>query len=310
MIEGSALLTESAIYKYFSNGLNIVSEIYFPELISADSESADIFIVRGEVPEALSEPIVVNETYQATTNEFLLIIEGVGRYLIIGKSHVVVQSFQGVEDSEIRLYILSTVLGILLHKNSFLPLHASCIKVGNAAILISGISGTGKSTAALGLYEKGYEILNDDISSIYINSNGEPYVYPGYAHLKLWGNSLEKYGYRVQKFNQLRPGKNKYSFPIHRKRNLDAIPLKAIFFLAIKGNALLNVTDISGIAAFNSIRKNTFRHNVLKDLDLVEEHFNLCSALTPKVSLLKVERAANILPATFADFLEQQMIGL
>jgi serine kinase of HPr protein (carbohydrate metabolism regulator) len=45
-------------------------------------------------------------------------------------------------------------------------LHASCVAIGNAAILIEGLSGSGKSDLALRLIDRGATLVSDDYTCV------------------------------------------------------------------------------------------------------------------------------------------------
>ena len=290
------------LYNYFTNGLYIASEIKFPELMEKEG-TPTVFIYYGKTPENLENPIFKRVFQQANPDEYLLDIKHAARYWLKNKNEVVVEPYKNVQEDAVRIYILSSLMGVLLHKHELLPLHSCCIKVKDYSVLIAGNSGAGKSTISLGLYRKGYEILNDDISSVFLNDQNEPSVYPGYMHLKLWSESLEKYGYETTDFRQLRNEIEKYSFPINRCNKIEHLPLKAVFILNPAGNQL-NFESIVGLKAFEALNKNTFRRNLVKGIGKEASHFKLSTSLASKIKVFQVNRPDNTKPKDFSDFME------
>ncbi len=291
-------------YTYYTNGFYIASELSFPELEDATG-TPTAFISYGQVPEKLENPTFESPYQQANQEEYLLDVKNAARYWLKNNNEIIVQPYENVQIDDVRVYVLSILMGVLLHKHNLLPIHSCCIKVNEAAVLIAGDSGAGKSTISLGLYRKGYEILNDDISTVFLNEEKTPFVHPGYKHLKLWSESLEKYGYAATDYRKLRSEIEKYSFPINRSSTLAALPVKAVIILNPNADKELSFEPISGVKAFDTLNKNTFGRNLLKILGKEASHFKLCSAVATKVKVIKVNRPEGTKPAEFADYMEE-----
>jgi hypothetical protein len=293
-------------YHYFSNGLHITSELPFPELAEASGEP-DVVIRFGAIPQNTGSEqykFFGESSYEVAGDDFLLDIKDAARYLVRGGEEVIIEAYPGAQQDAIRLYILATVFGVLLHKHHILPLHASSINTGKGTVLISGVSGAGKSTLALGLYHKGYEVLNDDISSVFFKGD-KPYVHTGYVHLKLWAASLEQYGYESQDFRKLENKLDKYSFPISRPGTIEPLPLRAVFFITSSEEIDQPEQELlHGLTAFSYLRANTFRYTLIKPLQKSDSHFHLCSDLVNAIPIIKVTRPKNILPEEFANYIE------
>ena len=74
------------------------------------------------------------------------------------------------------------VLSLLAHEDRF-PVHAGAVAHGNAALLLLGPSGTGKSTLSYAFMEAGGAVLSDD--SVFVQRGGRGGVWgtPGDVHL-------------------------------------------------------------------------------------------------------------------------------
>ena len=290
-------------YHYYTNGLYIASDIKFPELMETEG-TPNVFISYGKTPENLENPIFKRAFQQANQEEYLLNIKNTARYWLKNKHEIVVEPYENAQEDAIRIFVLSSLMGALLHKHELLPIHSCCIKVKDYAVLVAGDSGAGKSTISLGMYRKGYEILNDDISTVFFNEEKIPFVHPGYMHLKLWSESLEKYGYQAADYRKLRNEIEKYSFPINRSKTLEKLPLKAVFILNPNGEEL-SFETIGGLKAFEALNKNTFRRNLLKGLGKETSHFKLCAQAAAKIKVMVVNRPEKTKPADFADYMEE-----
>ena len=302
------MYSETKVRVYYFNGLYVKSEIPIPEVQeynSSDLSGNPVTIRYGNVPYSLEQPYFSNSVISISENEVLIHIEGVARYYIHGSSEVVIEPCEGAPVADVKLYILSIVLGVLLHKNNILALHASSIKIGNEAVLIAGPSGVGKSTLALGLYRKGYEVINDDITSIFFDATGAPFVYTGVQHLKLWSRSLEKYGYDAIDFERLKTDLEKYSFPISRATGT-TLPLKAIYVLKEWNESRLESKLLTGLEKFQKLKANTYRYKLIQHLQKTQNHFALATQLADKTPVIKICRSANVSPADFSEYMQEQ----
>lgn len=60
----------------------------------------------------------------------------------------------------------------MIRKFNYIYLHAACLSINNKNILITGFSGSGKSTSTYALINKGYTALTDETTLIKRNDNG------------------------------------------------------------------------------------------------------------------------------------------
>ena len=78
-------------------------------------------------------------------------------------AEIVAEPRQGVPDSNVRLFLLGSAMGALLHQRGLLPLHTNAVEVGGRAFAFMGKSGAGKSTLAAWFHDRGFRIVADDV---------------------------------------------------------------------------------------------------------------------------------------------------
>jgi len=198
------------VYRAF--GLSVSSEIPLPELMVMDVKP-DINIVFGDIPENLDNPAFSSVHFQVSPNKFLLKVDGVARYLIVNGDKITIDPTEGGSNDEIRLYLLGSAFGALIHQREMLPIHGSAVIFEDKAVIFSGKSGAGKSTLAAGFVKKGYKLLADDVCVVTLDEGSNPIVHPGYPQMKLWTDSLEKLGHRTKPLRTVRSGLKKYACP-------------------------------------------------------------------------------------------------
>ena len=92
---------------------------------------------------------------------------------------------QTLED--LAAYLYGPVLGFVLRSRGRLALHASCVRIGDGAVLLAGPPGAGKSTTAAALAARGLSVLADDLTALDLDDHGDsPLAWPSFDHLRLW----------------------------------------------------------------------------------------------------------------------------
>lgn len=300
-------MTEKSIC-YFSNGLTISSVISFPEMNTCD-KTPQVEVLFGDVPDRISKLVYEDNYQQIGDNEYLLSIPEVADFWVKNRNSVFIKIHPNSNIADIRMYFLASVLPLLVHLHHLLPLHSCCINIRGYAFLIGGESGSGKSTLALGMYHKGYSILNDDVSTLDFTKEGSVFAYPGYQQIKLLPESLDQYNLKKDDFEKLGIQIEKYKFPLNQ--TIDSLPVKALFFFNHNEQyKSIEIKELKGLEAFIQISKNTFRNQFIQTMNLQKEHFQLCSSIAQKVRVFIISRPKNIQAKEFADFMENTFLKL
>lgn len=289
---------------FYSNGLYLKSVIHFPEF-QVVSHLVDVAIEYGFISDILVNANYADDFQQINFDNYQLNIPNVAKFLVIGKNLVIIDPYPNADEATIRMFFTSSILPVLVHLHHLLPLHSCCINVKGNAFLIGGVSGAGKSTFALGMHRKGYDILNDDVSTIGFDTTGYPIAYLGYRQIKLLTESLENYGYEISEFEKLNTEITKFRFPLNDEMKDDYLPVKAIFLFEHDPNKFeIDVQELKGMEAFLQLTKNTFRVELLRELGKKQVHFELCTNIASKIKVFKVSRPKAITPETFVNYME------
>ena len=92
-------------------------------------------------------------------------------------NQIVIDAAPDATDRNVRLFLLGSALGALLHQRGLLPLHANAIDLGGGAVAFSGHSGAGKSTIAAWFHDRGHRILADDVCVVGFDQSGRALVH-------------------------------------------------------------------------------------------------------------------------------------
>ena len=275
-------------YKYSVFGINIDSELECPEL-AISKNTAEVFFRFGNVPETLGINSNKGVCFEAIPDELILRVKNIARYFIKGGREIIIEPEMKVNNSSIRLFLLGSAMGALLHQRGILPIHGNCILYKNEGILFAGISGAGKSTLAAMMVSKGFEPVTDDITAIGFENN-EPVILPGVPHLKLWQDSIHKMNLKTEGLKKVRDEIEKYYIPVTSKFVKTNIPLKKIYIININNQEGIALKTVSGIEKFTVLKNHTYRYNYVKGMNLQKHHFELVSKLASKVEIKRLLR--------------------
>jgi hypothetical protein len=273
-------------YRLF--GLRIRSGIELPELAAVEPhDDVDVVIELAEV----SAPADPSVEYSVGELGACLAIPGVARYLISGGSRIDVNPDAGAPMRNVRLYLLGSAMGILLHQRGLLPLHANAIEIDGSAIAFMGASGAGKSTLAAWFLDHGYRVLADDVCVVHVGDRGKLMVGPGLSRLRLWEDAMAASGRKEAQFQRSYAGDEdyrKYDVPVPREADANSVPLAAVFLLHRAEQ--LAITALHGIDAVEAIFANTYRGAFIREAGISGIHLDSCVRLVRETPIFRFER--------------------
>jgi hypothetical protein len=275
------------VFDYSVFGLRVRSSIELPELLVEEPGGApDVTISRGPVDEAADQGLHGNGL------SLTLEIPDVARYRIEGGRAIVVDALTDVPERNVRLFLLGSSFGALLHQRGLLPLHANAIEVGGKAVAFMGASGSGKSTLAAWFHDQGYRVIADDVCVVRVAEGGEVCAAPGLPRFRLWQEALEAFGRKTSDYARSYVGDesfHKFDVPVAGGSWVTAeLPLAAIYLLA-KGPEL-RIEPMTGVSAAEAVIANTYRGGFLADPVAVRVHFETAVKLVGQVPLFRCER--------------------
>jgi len=291
----------SFLYKSF--GLIIKSEIEIPELPlfegDLNKEQVQVKIRWGKIPESCGDFETNGATFQSSSNKTLIHCDGVANYLIQNGSEIIIERFKNSDLKDLRVFLLGSSLGALLHQRGIVPLHGSTIKFRDKAIIFAGFAGSGKSTIAAQMMLKKYQIMGDDIAPIAFNQESNPMVHPSVLRLKIWNDTLQKIGYHPPPLEPIRKKLNKFFLPLNGSFYDQPLLIDRIYFLNYHHKAKPQIKVLRGIDKTDALLTNIYRKIFFKGTKLNEKCFNKVSEIANKVKCRQLLK-----PATKFNFEE------
>ena len=254
-------------YRLF--GLQVLSAIELPELARHEpTGGADVTIRLAEVDE-----VAESDGLKVAGDELLFAVDGIARYRIASGREIVVDPAPGAPVRNVRLFLLGSAFGALLHQRGILPLHANAIDVGGKAIAFMGKSGSGKSTLAAWFHDIGYSILTDDVCAVSFDANGRPSVAPGLPRLRLWREAVEATHRDPARYERSYTSEalyEKFDIPLARIAEGE-VPLVIVYVLQ-QGDTL-DIAELTGVQAAQALFENTYRGGFLQSTGTADKHW-------------------------------------
>lgn len=272
----------------FAYGLKISSELPLPELTVSEGKG-EISIRLGKVTKPAGSLLQKEEAlgihFYIESLEAYLFWEDMGAICIAGGEEIIIDPLPGVDQKVIRLYLLGTAFGILLHQRRMLPLHASGVGMDGKGVAFLGESGCGKSTLTAALYARGHVLIADDILAI--PAAGEiPEIYPAFPRLKLWQDTASALGYSTESSLRLHPDYEKFNIPVQQNFSQKSLPLCRAYVLSEAEEP--SITPLTSQQALFEWTRHIYRLELLP-LNQVTACFLQCVEIASKTPLFSLK---------------------
>jgi hypothetical protein len=298
------------MYTYKAYQLNIHAEFPIPEFPEGEETgtASDVIIRQGTLPAALENVTGKGVLYQATANQFLLTIHDVARYLVQNGNEIIVEPYPGSLESDVRVFLLGSCIGALLHQRGILVIHAGAIYTDKGAVLFTGPSGIGKSTLLGELMRRGYKMMVDDVCGVVLDPAGTPLVLPGYPRTRLWSDAAHRLEQDISTMERTRPAMEKYERQAPEQYWDQPAPLRRIYLLSSSNKDELDLKPVPRIHMFSIVLHNTYRQQFLDGLEMRAPHFGLVATVAKYSNVRRVTRPSHPFRLTeLADRIEQDL---
>ncbi len=233
--------------------------------------------------------------------EYRFWVPRVGGFRIVNGSQITVAPATGADDREVRLFLLGSVLAALGVQRDLLLLHASVVRLDDRTIALCGPAGSGKSTTAAALIDRGAALICDDLGRFDV-IDGRAVVFPSTPRLKLHPEALEALQWPAQGLDRVHSHAKKFHVPQAQRDPRLSIPLDAIYLLVWAGGAV-EITALTGLASLRTlVDAATYRSGLLDPMGKIGAHWQRCAALAAVTPVYRLARPRHwpVLPAVVA----------
>ncbi len=260
-------------------GLVIDSEVPLPKLVPAPPGSVPDVVIRcgavGDKPD--------------------LVIAEAGSFKVSDGREIVVEAREGVSDRNLRLFLLGSAMGLILHQRGLFPLHANAVELDGSAIAVAGASGAGKSTLAAWFARNGSRIVGDDVIALKAVAD-EVLAYPGPPRVRLWREAMERFGLHHEGLepSYADDAVEKWDLPVAIDQLVaDPLPLRAVYVL--EDGPEIAIERCGGAAAASALFDHTYRGGFAdRQPEWRAEHWRAVAAVAASVPVFRLARPRDL----------------
>lgn len=272
-------------YRVF--GLSVRSALALPGLIPCEVAEPDVVIDYGPVPDVSG----ADPGYHVASDGTLLTVPAVARYRIADGCRITIDPLPGASDRNVRVFLLGSALGAVLHQRGLVPLHANAVEIAGRAVAFMGHSGAGKSTMAAWFLDRGRGVLTDDVCVVE-QSSGRPIAHRGLVRLRLWREAMERTGRDASEDARSFDDQDKFDVAMPPASYAPpTLPLGAVVLLRRAEDDLFSCTPLRGVAAVTALMENIYRGGYAELSGGTRRLLGACATIAAQVPILAVDRA-------------------
>lgn len=237
-------------------------------------------------------------------NEFIFYNKRLGvRFYVKDGSEIIIDENHFSDPKAVSVYLQGSILSAALYMRGIIPMHASSVLTDKGAVLFAGISGSGKSTIANALQQRGYSAITDDVTPLFLIDN-ELHTYPGSQKFKLWQDSIKNNGLAEEEPTRIRDGINKFYIEFNQLAETKPYKISKIYHMVTHNKNDFEIIKKNNISDKLRIsKKNLFRSNYAKGLKKEKEHFEAVIKLAhlPISTIIRPHAFSN----NFSEFVDR-----
>lgn len=249
---------------YRAFGLCIRSDIELPEYRTAPAGDADITVLRDDDALNLRQSLAPSAPQASgafvTEHGVLLHITGICDLLIRDGSEIKVSPVPGVEMNLLRLYLIGSAMGTLLHQRQHFIFHGAAVSSPIGVSVFVGPSGAGKSTLTAHLTRAGYPAFSDDTLPLF-EQQDQIVVWPGAQVFKMWEDALDGLDQTTANLTKVSQRYGKYFLQNPLSPPDEPAPVSEVFVLE-RGDDFA-FQPMHGLDAIQAMNQNTYRPEII-----------------------------------------------
>ncbi len=295
-------------YFYLIYGKKVISELYFPQLVSIPEtaeEDADVVIRSGIIDDKIKE--AEGKKYWEFGNEFSWLCNSTCWFTVENGRTITYELKEGANEMYLRSYLLGFGLAMLHMQRGEMAIHCSAMEKDGKAILVAGSSGSGKSTTTAALLEQGFSLMADDVAVVKVE-DGKVICYPAFPYQKLCRDVVEKGNYNAEKLIYINEQKDKFLVPYEGEFDVNGKEVCGIFCLGrLKTGDKLLTEEIVGINKLRACVNHLFLRKFLGEERYAPSLGARCLEIASKVRMYAIARPeeADTLKERVAYIVEQ-----
>lgn len=279
---------------YSVHGLRLESALPMPQLVPIDdSGPADVTITIGTVdrPEAPTD----SDGFVVRDSRIVLDVPGTATFEARDGREIVVAPAPQADVETVRLFLLGSLMGAILHQRGLLPVHASAIRLGDSAVAFCADSGGGKSTLGALLQRRGYAMVCDDVGALELCAEGV-FLHPGVPRVRLSTEALTALGEVAAALDGPSRSAAKHEVPLEHLGGAAAAGarLQRLYVLSYDEGTAVRIEPLDKWSAFLELRGSIYRPALIRSLSLESEFLHKAETIVSEVDVFRLGRPRDL----------------
>ena len=270
-------------------GIKVKSNFCITEGIQIEpTEDVEAFVEMGEVPAFIKEELKNNHVAEFRDKYCWIFIPDLGYYYIENGNHIVIEKDGNDTEYTIMTFLTGLAFALLFTQKGYVPLHGSVLDYKGKGCLISGPSGSGKSSTAFELLKRGATFVADDIGMV---DTANMTVNPGFPVQRLCEDQIERLGFDKSKLEYLGERKNKYARRLEPDEYIyEKRPFDAMFRIRRYDGDELICEEITGADKIKIVAENVFCYFFISDMKMKPQDMMRYMQIATKVRIFSIKR--------------------
>lgn len=242
------------------------SEIKIDEVLVDTSDApVDVRVKLGKLPD---EVLAMNEgktdadpLWTRSSVALCYRIPNVGDYYITA-NEIQVRPITDVSDHDIVTFLLGSGFGYLMTFRNQVAIHGGAITKNGKGIIITGVSGAGKSTVTNSLRSRGYDFISDDVCAL-TDGGKKMHINLAYPQAKLCRDAALKLGYELTDLIYINEDRDKFAVRLKDRYVPEGMDFDLLFEIVLSPDDKLTFEEVKGSEALRIVHENLYRANDL-----------------------------------------------
>lgn len=247
------------MYAYKLYGMRLVSDFPLKQLVEqteAEKEQPpQITIMEQLFPEEYKREqdcyVEIGMEQSLLSNSYCYLWIERGEYIYYERKAAVTETL-------LTAFLLGWGMSLLFYQRGQLAIHCSCVEKDGRAVLISGNSGSGKSTITGELLKNGYSLMADDIAVVTAKDEKKLYTAPAFPYQKLCRDVLDEEKVKQGNLIYIDEDRDKFLVPYQGKFLDEEIPVQAMYILELTTEEAVAGKELAGGEKFRACMDSLF----------------------------------------------------
>lgn len=270
----------------------VKTDLVLPEAVAIKpDELVDIEIELGEPPQWVLEKARSGQVDHLEEQVMWFYLKGLVLFYVENGNHIIVyRESDRITDLALRSYLTGSAMSLAIMQKNYIPLHGGTVAWEGKGIIISGVSGAGKSTVTMELFHQGFQFVADDMSVINLEGE-EALVFPGFPQQKVCRDVVEKNGLKIEDLIYIDEDRDKYARILKDGYVTKPLPVACMIELRTsKSTTEIEFEIVSGGDKYIQMIRNIYRGEVYQRLKNSPDRFQMFVKAAARIPMYRITR--------------------